>query len=675
MSGRYSDPSLFLWTEDQFRALVRETSAEAGKAGVVAFNFTRYLEISGSKGPTIAEHVLAQLAEALRSTLRPEDKLGRVGKDSFAVLMIEDLSGTVAGAQRIFSHLAGVMRFPFSVGLAHSSEAASPDDLCGSAVAAAIESRRAGARQIFAGSSAGFRPVDAAAAVVKPLPSSALDARYQRLALLHRISLELFTEKPFADSMIAACRIIMALTGCRYVSLHFFDDFGNSVPAARYGQDVFSPGASKGGVSPEDAIVARTLAEGRVLSSSGGSAHWRSVALLPAGTDRHAEDGVLILGYLDEQHPDEDSDRILLEIGRLLRNARFLQKNQERQKIIVAVTEQSADAIFVTDLESRIISWNPSAQKLFQYRKEEMIGKSYHLLTSRSQEEEALRAGGVRFETTAKLKDGALVPLEVSFTPLKNEAGAAFGMVCVCRDITRRKEVERMKTEFVSLVSHELRTPLTAIQGFAETIFDFGDELEPAKLRQYLGIILEESKRLGRLVTNFLDISKLESGAVELNLREFDLQDLCVRLASLFREHPSQTAFETVIEPGSGTVLADEEQLYRVMLNLCGNALKYSPPKGKITITCRRVDGFTEIGVKDQGPGISAEHQAKLFEKFYRISDAVSQKTPGTGLGLAICKGIVAHHGGKIWVESVPGHGTTFKFTLRSPGDGANPGR
>ena len=675
MNDRYSDSSLYIWSEQPFRALVGETLAGAGKAGVVAFNFNRYAEISESKGPAIAEHVLQQLAASLRSTLRPEDKLGRLGRDNFAVLMIEDLPGAVKGAQRIFPMVAGTMRFPFSVGLAHSQETASPDDLCGSAVDAALEARRAGSRRIYIGSPSGFRPLDEASARIERLPSSALDARYQRLALLNRISLELFSDKTFSESMIAACRIIMALMGCRYVSLHFFDDFGKPVSAARYGQDVFSSAPSTDGSSQEDLIVARTLAERRVLTSSGGASHWRSVALLPAEIARPSEDGVLIVGYLEAQHSDEDSDRILLEIARLLRNARFLQKNQERQKIIVAVTEQSADAIFVTDLESRILSWNPSAQNLFQYRKEEMLGKSYHLLTSRSQEEEALRAGGLRFETTAKLKDGALVPLEVSFTPLKNENGVAFGMVCVCRDITRRKEVERMKTEFVSLVSHELRTPLTAIQGFAETLFDFGDELEPLKLKQYLGIILEESKRLGRLVTNFLDISKLESGIEELNLREIELQDLCGRLTSLFREHPSQTTFEVRIEPGSGRVLADEEQLYRVLLNLCGNALKYSPAKGTITISCRRDGGMTEISVKDQGPGISPEHQAKLFEKFYRISDAVSQKTPGTGLGLAICKGIIKNHGGRIWVESVLGQGTSFKFTLRSSSDETNPGR
>ncbi len=128
-------------------------------------------------------------------------------------------------------------------------------------------------------------------------------------------------------------------------------------------------------------------------------------------------------------------------------------------------------------------------------------------------------------------------------------------------------------------------------------------ELKPEELSQrYLGIILDESKRLGMLVTNFLDISRLESGTVELNCREFELRTLTGRLTSLFVDHPSQAVFKVAIEPGNGVVYADEEQLYRVLLNLCGNALKYSPPKGTITISCRRSEGMTEISVSDQGP-------------------------------------------------------------------------
>ncbi len=258
-----------------------------------------------------------------------------------------------------------------------------------------------------------------------------------------------------------------------------------------------------------------------------------------------------------------------------------------------------------------------------------MLIAEEHKAEAQRQETQALRTGGVRFETVGRLGRGGLVPLEVNFTPLKNEKGAAFGMVCVFRDITRRKEVDRMKTEFVALVSHELRTPLTAIQGFAETIFDFWSELKPEELKRYLGIILDESKRLGMLVTNFLDISRLESGAVELNCREIQLQTLTGRLTSLFVDHPSQAVFKVAIEPGSGVVYADEEQLYRVLVNLCGNALKYSPAKGTITIACRRNEGMTEISVSDQGPGIPLEHGSRRSSiNLYRGRSHLLQNPP-----------------------------------------------
>jgi PAS domain S-box-containing protein len=361
----------------------------------------------------------------------------------------------------------------------------------------------------------------------------------------------------------------------------------------------------------------------------------------------------------------------MLEVGRLLRNARLLQRNLQQQRVLAAVTEQSADAIIITDLASRILMWNSSAENLTGYSKTDLLGHGAEILVPGHGHEElgrledmARETGVARFDSVIQRKDGGLLPVEGQYTLLKDERGSPWGMVRVLRDITKRKELDRMKSEFVSLVSHELRTPLTSIQGFAETILDFGDSLEPEKRKHFLEIIVEEARRLGRLVTNFLDVSKLEAGAMNPKPKEVDLAALCKRLAALFKEHQTMAVFKEDLAPDARKVFADEDQTYRVLLNLCGNALKYTPTKGTITISSKVVGDFVEICVADQGPGISRDDQARIFEKFFRVPDKVSRKTPGTGLGLAICKGIVESHGGKIWLESEVGRGTKFFFTL-----------
>ncbi len=502
-----------------------------------------------------------------------------------------------------------------------------------------------------------------------PQARRGLEARYQRLVLLNRMSLELFSEKPFPEALASASELIASLTGARYVSVHFLDDFGVPFCASRRGDPLFTgPEAER----EEKILVWRTLEERRILTPSRTRLGWTSAPLLAFRKEGPSEDGAILVGYEAPQKPGLEREQTLLEISRLLRNARLIQRNLQQQKTMAAVSEQSADAIIVTDLESRIVSWNPSATELFQYARREALGQPTLLLFPderlsdlKNWEEETLRTGSVRqVETVCQRKDDSLVPVEATLTILKGETGAPFGMVCVYRDITKRKELERMRSEFVSLVSHELRTPLTSIRGFAETILEFGDQLSPEQGRQYLEVIVRESRRLGDLVTNFLDISRLEAGGVALKTVPIDLAALCERLRTLFHEHPSRAVLEVRFAPQAERAWGDEDQIYRLLINLCGNALKYSPQGGTIAISCRPEGRFVEISVADQGPGIASEHRQKIFEKFYRVADPVSTKTPGTGLGLAICKKIVEAHGGSIWVECRPPSGTAFKFTI-----------
>ncbi|MDX6770246.1 MAG: ATP-binding protein, partial [Elusimicrobiota bacterium] len=493
----------------------------------------------------------------------------------------------------------------------------------------------------------------------------ALEERYQALVLLNRLTQELFSDRPFRESLSAAARVIMALCEADFVSIHFCDEFGRPAPAFRLGPAVFGAARAAG---LESALVARA-AETRALAS--GVAEVSLTAAPMTGVSGGLE-GVLVAGRLPGRDAGRADARALAESARHLRDARLIQKNLQQRRAMAAVTEQSADAVLLTDAEGRVVSWNPSAESLFGWSREEALGLPTAELCPPEAREEAADAEArarrdgrpYRYDSVRRRKDGALVPVEVTYSVLRDENGSSYGMVRSYRDITRRKEVERAKSEFVSMVSHELRTPLTAIQGFSETLRDLDGELEPARRREYARIIFDESRRLGRLVTDFLDLSRLEAGAVELRPEPVALEPLAGRLAALFQGHPSRARLTARFAGDAGAVRADADQLYRVLLNLCGNALKYTPADGEVSVSSRRDGGFVEVEVRDQGPGIPVEHQARIFERFSRLADPVSRKVPGTGLGLAICKGIVEAHGGRIWVESRPGHGAAFRFTM-----------
>jgi signal transduction histidine kinase len=232
------------------------------------------------------------------------------------------------------------------------------------------------------------------------------------------------------------------------------------------------------------------------------------------------------------------------------------------------------------------------------------------------------------------------------------------------RDLERRQQLEKMKSEMLSLTSHELRTPLSAIMGFAELLIEEGDSLPSDKRREQLEIILSESKRLARLVNEYLDLSKMEAGGVQLERKRIYLAAIFGRLAALFHGHESKAVLKSDLAADAAEVWADDEQLYRALVNLCGNALRYSNAGGAVTVSARRVQSGVELAVADQGPGLSHEARQRLFQPFSRGDDAVALRTRGTGLGLAITKAIVEAHGGKIAVDEAYTGGARFTLTL-----------
>lgn len=493
----------------------------------------------------------------------------------------------------------------------------------------------------------------------------ALSTRYQQLVLLNLISLEFLSDKPFVQALDDSCNVILGLTGARFVSVHFTDPFGQPFCAHAHGDNKF-----KGREISErrDATVIEALRRRELVQDSWASQAWLAAPLIREA--KSDEDGALALGFASQPPEAPDREKLLLEIGRLLHRARLAQLDKQRRRVMAAVAEQSPDAIFITDLESRIVGCNPRARELFDLGTASLQGKPLNALAPESEAKvftALTQACDVSrgFETVGKRPNGTLVPLEATATVLRDESGAPFGVVQSFRDITKRKEMERLKSEFVTLVSHELRTPLAAIEGFTQMLLEYNDEeMAPEKRREHLQIMLAESQRLGRLVTNFLDLSKMEAGGATPQRSKVDLTALAARIQALFQDHPSKAAFNLQLAEDARAAWADEEQLYRALVNLCSNAFKYSPPAGIVTLAGRRTAGGLELSVADQGPGIGPEVKRRLFERFFRGEDKISRQTEGTGLGLAITKGIVEAHGGGIEVESAVGKGSRFVISL-----------
>jgi len=223
----------------------------------------------------------------------------------------------------------------------------------------------------------------------------------------------------------------------------------------------------------------------------------------------------------------------------------------------------------------------------------------------------------------------------------------------------------RHKSEFLANMSHELRTPLNAIIGFSEVLAErmFGEIND--KQAEYLADILESGRHLLSLINDILDLSKIEAGRMELELTEFNLPDAIENTLTLVREraHRHGIALGRMVDEGLGTICADERKVKQVLLNLLSNALKFTPEGGRIDVAATVTVNAIEISVSDTGVGIAAEDQAAVFEEFRQVG-AASKKIEGTGLGLAISRKFIELHGGKLWVKSQVGAGSTFAFTL-----------
>ncbi len=264
--------------------------------------------------------------------------------------------------------------------------------------------------------------------------------------------------------------------------------------------------------------------------------------------------------------------------------------------------------------------------------------------------------------------------LQINACAFGNGQGARRGAVLVFHDVTRLKQLENLRKDFVANVSHELRTPLSLIAGCVETLID-GAQHDPVAADRFLRMIQKHTERLTFLLEDLLTLSQLESGRSLFNFQTVQLRGAVDRLLDdiRLRADARQATFSNRV-PEALSVRADSQRLSQVLINLLDNAIKYGKPGGTVEVGAQGGEGrMVEVWVRDDGPGIPANALERIFERFYRVDRARSREQGGTGLGLAIVKHIVQSHGGKAWAASEFGKGATISFTLPMASDGNEP--
>lgn len=326
-----------------------------------------------------------------------------------------------------------------------------------------------------------------------------------------------------------------------------------------------------------------------------------------------------------------------------------------------------ADGVLLVSPRLRVVYGNPAARRILDLDKRVVEGRFLLEVVSNSELERKVdralhHAETSRQEVRRGLHDEII--LEVQTAPVQ-DGPRTVGALLVLRDVTRERKLERARAEFVANASHELQTPLTAIRGFAETLLD-GALDEPESSRRFVEIIQRESVRLSELVDELLDLSKIESGRLPVTKTAFSLAELAGDVISRLEIRLSSKSLTLTRQfpPELPSAYADRAQIARVFLNLLDNAVKYTPVGGHITMGAQDEGTHLAAFVSDNGIGIPEEDQDRIFERFYRVDKARSRESGGTGLGLSIVKHLVERNGGSVSVESRPGAGSHFQFTL-----------
>lgn len=370
----------------------------------------------------------------------------------------------------------------------------------------------------------------------------------------------------------------------------------------------------------------------------------------------------------------EDQHKELGQLGRsinvLAYNLQQLsRRHQTQQEQMAALIEHMGSALLFMNVRGDVELVNQTAENVFSVSGDQLIGKPYYDVLPSAQLVQFMQTVYMTEKKQRSqiewAKDYYTKVYDVYGAPVVAKSGRLRGVTIVLHDITEQKKLEQVRKDFVANVSHELRTPVTSIKGFAETLID-GALADPVASKQFTEIIWKESDRLQMLITDLLELSKIEHAQFQLQLEQVSLREITEEALALLASKAEEKEMSVVIdETGSSIIQGDSQRLKQIVINLVTNALSYTPTQGSISIILIEKKDEVEIHVKDTGIGMNATDKLRIFERFYRVDRARSRNSGGTGLGLAIVKHLAEAHHAKLQVESEEGEGTTF--TLRFP--------
>ncbi|MBU1878606.1 MAG: GAF domain-containing protein, partial [Chloroflexi bacterium] len=421
----------------------------------------------------------------------------------------------------------------------------------------------------------------------------------------------------------------------------------------------------------------------------------RSAVAVPLIIDAQECLGVLFLAHASPHYFGADHLRVLSivanEMAVAIHNAeldqyvsnqadelahalREKETTQERMRVIV---ENVADGVLVNDMEGQILMVNQAAEEVLGIHARTMEGQRWQNIgktlapagyaeVAAFITEATARASYGGFQTIERVFDIAERVIQARLSPVITRSGEALGVVAVFDDMTYERELDRIKTDFVSTVSHELRTPLTSIKGYVDLVLD-GDagEISP-DVRDFLQVVKTNSDRLTSLVADLLDISRLEAGRIALDWTPLRVHEIVEQVMENLTDQIQAGELTVTVDVPKHlpAVRGDHERVAQVIANLLSNAIKYTLPGGQVHVQAQASSTHVQISIQDSGIGIAPDDQARLFTKFFRADHPLVRQAGGTGLGLPISKTLVELHGGEIWVSSEVDQGSTFTFTL-----------
>jgi len=510
-----------------------------------------------------------------------------------------------------------------------------------------------------------------------------------RLEALHTITTELSSSLDLDEILLKTIDLASMATG-RSLGMVLLRDMGSNNLVCRAMLDEgnqLRPGRQM--IPLDDAKALRAVLEEReALRIEDADTDPRTEGLpeLPSGTRSvaavplvSAEEvvGVIMLTHSQTAFFDEDTMRLLSTLGvevataihnaelysyineQALRLSEMLTYQQEEASKVRSILQSIADGVIVVDRAGLILLANPAAQEILSMHREDLEGRPTSELPG------LFMGGGILAQDTQRFE---LVDrfINVHSEPVVMDTGEVLGRVYVLRDITREVEADRSKSEFISTVSHELRTPLTSIKGYVDLIL-LGSvgEVTPMQ-KSFLDVVRANSNRLVELINDILDISRVETGRISLNLEPIAIGELVEEVTASAQAEIARKclALDVQVSADLPLVQADRKRIVQVLNNMVSNAYKYTREGGQIAVSALCSDGYLQVSVTDSGVGIAEQDLKKLFTRFFRADNPLRDEVGGTGLGLAISKSFIELHGGDMWVESEVDVGSTFYFTL-----------